>query len=154
MSQNLTVQTAVKAAGGVGFLNLDPAGNLMVVQAESPVSTLTQVSASSGNVAAASAVATLAGVAAKTTYISGFSITGAGATGASVVSATVTGVLGGTQTYTVPVPAGAAVGITPLFVEFNPPLPASAVNTAIVLTLPSLGSGNTNATVNAWGYQK
>jgi hypothetical protein len=30
---------------------------------------------------------------------------------------------------------------------------ASAVNTAIVLTLPSLGAGNTNAAVVAYGYQ-
>jgi hypothetical protein len=27
-------------------------------------------------------------------------------------------------------------------------------NTTIVVSMPSLGSGNTNATVSAWGYQR
>ena len=44
------------------------------------------------------------------------------------------------------------IGITPMTVVFNPPLPASAVNTAIVLTLPALGLGNTNAAAVAHGY--
>ena len=110
------------------------------------------VTASSGNVANASAVATLPAVAAKTNNLSGLLISGAGATAASVVTATVTGLLGGTMSITVPVPAGAAVGITPIYLDFNPPLPASAVNTAIVVTLPALGAGNTNASVSAWGY--
>lgn len=154
MSQNFAAFTAKDPTGVAGLLNLDAAGNLQVVQAESPVSTVTPLSSSSGNVAAASAVATLAAAAGKTTYIAGFSITGAGATAASVVLAALAGLLGGTQTYVVAVPAGAAVGITPLRVDFNPPLPASAANTAITLTLPSLGAGNTNAAVNAWGYQK
>jgi len=110
-------------------------------------------SASSGNVAAAAATATLAAVVGKTTYITGFSITGAGATAASVINPTVTGVLGGTQTYTIAIPAGATLGVTPLVVAFDPALPANAVNTAIVVSAPSFGAGNTNATVSAWGYQ-
>ena len=108
---------------------------------------------SSGNVAAATATATLAAVAGKTTYITGFSITGAGATAASVVNPTITGLLGGTQTYTLAVTAGATLANTPLNVFFDPAIPASAVNTAIVVSCPSLGAGNTNNTVNAWGYQ-
>lgn len=113
----------------------------------------TALSSSSGNVAAASAVATLAGAAAQTTYLSGLIISGAGATAASVVTATVTGLIGGTMSITVPVPAGATLGVTPIFIEFNPSIPASAANTSIVLTLPSLGAGNTNASVSAWGYR-
>lgn len=113
----------------------------------------TALTSSSGNVAAATATATLAGAAAATTYISGFEITGAGATAASVVVATVTGVIGGTMSHVIAVPAGVAVGITPLIVEFNPPLPASAANTAIVVSVPSLGAGNTNAAVVAHGYR-
>lgn len=108
---------------------------------------------SSGNVANASAVATLAAVAGKTTFISGFEITGAGATAAAVVIATVTGLLGGTASYIVAAPAGATAPLTTLAVVFNPPLPASALNTAIVVTLPALGLGNTNAAVVAHGYQ-
>jgi len=112
----------------------------------------TSIKASSGNVANTSGVATLAGVAAQTTYITGFDVTGSGATAASVVSVTVAGLLGGTATYTLSVVAGATVGNAPLIARFDPPLPASAVNTAIVVTCPALGAGNTNNTVNAYGY--
>lgn len=111
------------------------------------------VAASSGNVAAAVATATLAAAAGKTTYISGFEITGGGATAGSIVIATVTGPLGGTLSYNIAVPTGAAVGVLPLVVEFSPPLPASAVNTPIVVSAPSFGAGNTNAAVSAHGYQ-
>ena len=45
--------------------------------------------------------------------------------------------------------AGAGVPTTPLSVQFNPCLPANAANTAIVVSMPSLGTGNTNASVNA-----
>lgn len=114
----------------------------------------TATAASSGNVANASAVATLAAVAAKTNYLSGVEITFAGATAASVVLATITGLLGGTQTIVVPVPAGVAVAGVPVLLNFYPPHPASAVNTAIAVTLPALGAGNTNACVNARGIQK
>ena len=107
---------------------------------------------SSGNVANAAATATIAAVALKTAFITGFEITGAGATAGSVVVATVTGLLGGTASYIVSVPAGVAVGVTPLQVVFSPPLPASAVNTAIVVSLPALGAGNTNAAAVAHGY--
>lgn len=112
------------------------------------------LSASSGNVANASAVATLAAVAGKTTFISGLTITAGGATVAALVSATVAGLAGGTATYTIGAPTGATATATPLVLSFTPPLPASAVNTAIVVTLPALGAGNTNATVTAWGYQQ
>lgn len=112
----------------------------------------TAVIASSGNVANASAAATLAAVAAKTNFLSGFQITAGGATVGADVSVTITGLLGGTITYTFNAPAGALVGATPLIVTFPYPLPASAVNTAIVVTCPALGAGNTNATANAQGY--
>lgn len=112
-----------------------------------------QVTSSSGNVANASAVATLPGIAAKTTYLTSYTITGGGATGASIVNATITGVVGGTMTLNFIVPAGATLGCQPLIVVFLEPVPASAVNTPIVLTLPALGAGNTNAAVTATGFQ-
>jgi hypothetical protein len=40
-----------------------------------------------------------------------------------------------------------------LSIAFPRCIPASATNTAIVVTLPALGAGNTNATVIAWGYR-
>lgn len=113
----------------------------------------TALGASSGNVAAATATATLTGAASKTTYITGFEITGSGATAASVVTATVAGLLGGTQSYTVSVVAGATLANPSVIVSFVPPFPASATNTAIVVSCPSLGAGNTNNVVNARGFQ-
>lgn len=115
--------------------------------------TATPITAASGNVANASAAATLAGAASKTTYITGFVITAAGATAGACVNATITGTISTTLTFTYCVPTGAAVGASPLVVTLDTPIPASAANTAIVLTLPALGAGNTNASVNAFGYQ-
>jgi hypothetical protein len=112
----------------------------------------TALIAGSGNVANASAAATLTGTATTTVYISGFEVTGAGATAASVATVTVAGLLGGTRSYTYTFPAGATVACTPLLVSFNPPLPASAVNTAIVVTCPASGAGGTNNTVVAHGF--
>jgi hypothetical protein len=110
------------------------------------------LNASSGNVAAAIANATLAAVASKTAYLTGFEVTGAGATAGLPVLVTVTGLLGGTLTYIYTAIAGVLLANQPLIVEFNPPLPASAQNTNIVVSCPSLGAGNTNNTVNAHGF--
>lgn len=153
MGQNLAVQTALETTGGVGYLNVDAAGNLKVIQAETPITTTTPIRGTSGNVAAASAVATLAAAAGKTTYISGFDITSGGSTAAALVLAALSGLLGGTVSYVYGTVAGATLANPNLSVRFNPPYPASAANTAIVLTLPSLGTGNTNAIVSAYGYQ-
>lgn len=114
----------------------------------------TAVAGTSGNVANASAAASLTAAASKTNYVTGVDISFAGATAASVVTATLTGLLGGTQSYSIAVPAGAAVQGTPLTLRFTPPHPASAANTAITITLPALGAGNTNAAVNIRGIQK
>jgi hypothetical protein len=57
-------------------------------------------------------------------------------------------------TYTFCAPAGVAAEALPLIVNFNPPIPAASVNTAIVVTLPSLGAGNTNAAVVTHGFQQ
>ena len=76
----------------------------------------------------------------------------AGATGASVVSITLTGTISGTLNYSLAVPAGASAGVTPLVVEFAQPIPASAVNTALTLNVPSFGAGNTNASAVLHGF--
>jgi hypothetical protein len=111
-------------------------------------------SASSGNVANASAVATIAAQAGLTNYVCGFTITGGGATAAALVSATLAGVIGGTMTFTFGAPAGATLAATPLVKSFPRCLPASGTNVAIVLTLPALGAGNTNAAVTLHGFVK
>jgi hypothetical protein len=112
----------------------------------------TPVTASSGNVAAAIATATLPAVSGKTTYVSGFEITNAGATAASNVIATLAGIISGTSSYIVSVVAGATLGNRPLIVQFSPAIPASAVNTAITLSVPSLGAGNTHSAASIHGY--
>jgi hypothetical protein len=114
----------------------------------------TAVAGTSGDVANASAAASLAAVASKTNYLTGFSITFSGATAASIVVATVTGLLGGTLSFVVAVPAGATVGGTPIIVDLAVPHPASAANTAITVTLPALGAGNAHACTNVRGIQK
>lgn len=113
----------------------------------------TPITATSGNVANANAVATLAGVEGKTTYVTGISLTGSGASGGAVVLATLAGLVSGTQSFVYVAASGASTGNAPLNLAFDPPIPASAPNTAIVLTLPALGSGNTNAVANITGFQ-
>lgn len=119
-----------------------------------PVSSFggTPITASSGNVANANAVATLAAVAGKTTYICGYSYSSSGSTAAAVVSPTVAGTITGTLTSTYATVAGVTLGNPQIVFTFNPCIAASAVNTSIVVTLPALGAGNTNANANAWGF--
>lgn len=110
------------------------------------------VSASSGNVANSAAAATLAAASGKTTYIAGLLMTSGGATGTLSVNCTIVGLLSGTVTFTytfeaLTIPSG------PLSIQFNPPLPGSATNTAIVASCPAGGSGAANAAMNVWGFQ-
>lgn len=112
----------------------------------------TPLIAGSGNVANASAAATLTPAATTTAYISGFTVTGSGATTALPVTVTVAGLLGGTRSFTYVFVAGVLLANQPLVVSFYPALPASAINTAIVVTCPASGAGGTNNTVVATGY--
>ena len=122
-------------------------GTTMVYLGLGPVT-----SYASGNVANSVAAATIPAAAGKTSYITGFDVSGAGATLGGVVLLTITGLLGGTVTYPISAPAGVTLGLTPLMVNFTPPLQASAANVAIVVSLPALGAGNTNAAVVARGF--
>ena len=110
------------------------------------------VSAAGG---AQSNAATLTGKAGQYTYLEGFDITGSGATAATVVEVTTTG-LANNLKFEVPVAAGVTapfIANTPVYsVRFPTPLPSSATNTNIVVTLPSFGSGNTNASITVYGF--
>lgn len=110
-----------------------------------------QFNASSGNVAAAVANATIPAAIGKLACLAGIDVTAAGATAAAVVVMTVTGVKGGPLSYVYVAPAGVTLQAPVFEVTFDPPLEASAQNVAIVVSLPSLGAGNTNAAVNARG---
>lgn len=120
------------------------------VPSMSAISEATPLVASSGDVAAATATATLTGVAGKTTYLHGFDITGTGATAGVGVACTVTGILGGTITFDFAVIAGVTLNNAASF-RFPFHLPSSAVNTNLVVSCPSFGAGNLHAAVTAYG---
>jgi hypothetical protein len=114
--------------------------------------TVNQTPAEKGTTGAnASITAVLPAQSGFTNYVSGIKITGGGATAASLITATLTG-LTNTLSYVIAVPAGATLGIVPLVVEFDPPLPASAANTAITLTVPAAGTGNTAMSAVIHGF--
>lgn len=100
----------------------------------------------------ANAVATLPAVAGKTNVLLGFDLVIGGATVGLIASVSVTGLLGGTQTFPIEAPTGVGLVRRQSF-NFDPPIQASAANVAIVVTIPALGAGNTLAQVNARGAQ-
>lgn len=99
--------------------------------------------------------ATLAASANKFTYICGFSYQGSDAAAAVAGNVAVSGTISGTMNFGyVSLASGATVPQPPpTTVTFSPCVPSSAVNTAIVVTPPTLGAGATIATVSTWGYQ-
>ncbi len=137
-----------------GWLQVGTLGaqNVSTYQASAYPAGATSVTGASGNVANAAAAAALPAVAGKTNYVTGFEITGAGATAASNVIATLAGVITGTLSYIVTAVAGATVGNRPVIVTFSPAIPASAANVAITLSVPALGAGNTHSAAVIHGY--
>jgi hypothetical protein len=111
------------------------------------------VTATSTVKANAVATATLpASATGQTTYISGFDVTGSGATVGLPVTVTASN-LPSAMSWIYCATAGALLANTPLSIRFIDPLPANAVNTAIAISCPALGLGNLNNVVNAYGYQ-
>lgn len=111
------------------------------------------VTNSSGDKAAAQAVATLPAQQNQFTWICGFVVSGLGATGASNIQIAVTGLAAGSTSFALNVPAGVTTALPLTQFTFSPCLQGSAWNTAVVVTVPSLGTGNTHAQVTAWGVQ-
>lgn len=110
------------------------------------------VQSGSADVAAASAVATLPAATGKTTWITHFRCTGTGATAGVGADITVAGPTN-SLIYIMAVIAGATLGNTPVDVTYSPPQPAAAVNTAITVTMASLGTGALHAACAAEGFQ-
>lgn len=171
MRLRLAVTVAVLALGfsqaqaqtfsnSVGLLSQDRnTGNTCVVGTSNscPLPTAdSQGTAANGlaNVANSAANATIAAAVGKTSYVEGFQITGLGATAATTVVVTMSGLAGGSQQWSLNIPAGATTPITPLIVAFYPPLPASGLNTAIALAVPAAGAGNTSVIVSMQGFQR
>jgi hypothetical protein len=140
------------SAGAAGVDELvDIYGNKCVASQSDPVETPVTNSAV-GTTAALPA--TLAGVASKTTYICGFSYKSS-ADVAVLGNLTVVGVISGTMNFrhitTINQTSLTDIGATEQ--NFYPCLPASAVNTAIVVTGPAPGTNGSN-TISVWGFQK
>lgn len=92
---------------------------------------------------------TLPAVAGQTTYINGFVVT-SGIPGANQIGVvTVTGCAGGTLSFQFPETTGFGGQI---IMFFPVPIPASAPNTAITVTIPVIGSGAVTANT-AYGFQ-
>lgn len=76
-----------------------------------------------------------------TLYVEGIEVQWMGATAASAPTINLTGVLGGTQAWIMPIPAGVGVAGPGLRVNFNPPIPAALANSAVALAVPAPGAG-------------
>lgn len=135
--------------GSLYITQTDGAGNLAASSATLYPATATPVTNTAVGTTLAT-VATLPGVASKTTYISGFNIS-SDATAAIAGTATVTGTVSGTMSFRQG--AGLTPAVASTTINFDPPVPASAANTAIVVTSVAAGAGG-NTTVVAWGYQQ
>lgn len=123
------------------------------MSAGSDISASQSAQAATASGANAQQVATITPGAGVTAFLQSFRITGLGATAASTVTATLTGVQGGTINYPVSVPAGVTVPITPVTDTFGTTgLQASGPATAISLTLPAFGAGNTLESAEIVGY--
>lgn len=149
MALKQITQSGQAPDGSMYVTMTDGAGNLGGSNSTALPTGATPITVSATGTTAATA-ATLPGVSGKTTYISGFTIS-SDATAATVGNATVVGVITGTLTYRQSVGAVASATAT-LSQNYNPPIPASATNTAIVVTSAAAGTAG-NTTVNAWGYQ-
>lgn len=106
-------------------------------------------SANSANSIAATSIPAVAGM---TAVVTGIEVWGGGATVALLVDVTLAGLASGAQAFPFATPAGALLAAAPMILNFDTPLLASAPNTAITLTLPALGVGNTRAAVVLKGY--
>lgn len=115
-----------------------------------------QLSVSSGDVANATATATIPSAMGHGTFIFGFDVTSTGATASGVVVCTVSGLLGGTISYVYAVVEGVKKANEILNIRYSSSsaslgLQASDLNVPIVVSCPALGAGNAHMIVTAYG---
>ena len=155
-TSTVALLVAIAAWALLGFF-CRPNANADIVQPDNTIQPIAVVASG----AAQSNAAALPTAAGKVTYITGFDLTGGGATAASVIEVTVTGLstnAGTTLKFEVAIAAGvtapafSTTGAYTYSIRFPVPLPASALNSAITVTAPSYGAGNTNASVVAYGF--
>ncbi|MGH3571174.1 MAG: hypothetical protein ACRDUW_04995 [Pseudonocardiaceae bacterium] len=109
----------------------------------------TSSSANRAAAANAAAVATLAAKALLKTFLTQVVVTVGAAAAATDPAVTIAGVTGGT--ITVLLEGGTNSGES-IVIQFNPPLPSSAVNTAIVVTVPASGAAGPAISALAVGF--
>lgn len=138
----------------VHFLNIMPDSNNNW-SAQPPLGLQGTPNAASSAAAAGANNLSIGGVAGRRTFVSGFEVSGAGATGASIIPITLANIDNNgapiTLNYQLAIPAGAGVAIPSLIVEFSPPLPV-VLGSAAILSVPSFGAGNTNAAATLHGF--
>jgi hypothetical protein len=96
--------------------------------------------------------ASLLSTSSSVTNMTGFYVSGSGATTAIVLDVTVTGSVGGTLHFSYGVSGTTTAANTPLNITFACPLQAAAANTAIVVNVPAAGTGSVIQSVTAFGY--
>lgn len=104
--------------------------------------------------AATALTATMPAVPGWINVLCGYDLTGGGATAASAIDITTTG-LAVELTQRLIVPAGATTDAANTSWTVRPPFgrKASAANTAVSVNVPSFGAGNTGAALNLYGYR-
>jgi hypothetical protein len=131
-----------------------PGQQTAVTQVEPPgaPNTLQTAFCQTSTGAAAAQTITVAALAGKQIYVTGFEVTGTGATGA--VNVVITIAFGGTTVanYDMEVVAGATTNQPNLIVEFTHPLVAPTPGTSCVFTVPTFGAGNTQASATIHGF--
>lgn len=138
--------------GKTALITVLPDGRLCVAGVAPYPASAQPVAASSGNLSNAEAIATLPGAPNLLTYITSFQCTSTGSDIVLGVTITVAGVVGGTQSYAFNTGDNKIAG-DQMIIPYSYPLPASAENTPIVVSMPANGVGNTHASCSAQGFQ-
>lgn len=127
----------------VNPVQLNPPGNVLTLQ-----SAFCQTSTGG----AAANTITVPALAGKSIFVTGFEISGLGATSASNI--TITLAFGGVTVadYQLEIVAGATTTEPFLSVEYAEPIVSPGIGTNCVLTVPSFGTGNTAASVVLHGF--
>lgn len=133
------IMSQIADVAGANVAAVNAQGQVLV--SEQPPTTVT---ASATGAAAAIVTATLPGVANKTNYLTGFVATSTNPASTVSGTITITGCVGGTLSFQF-VESNTFGG--EMIVSFPYPIPASAVNTAITVTIPAITSGGAGGLV-------
>jgi hypothetical protein len=103
-------------------------------------------------VANLAAAATLTPTSTSVVYLTGFDVTGSGASAKNPVAISVNGLLGGPRYYAYMFDSPVNAINVPLSLRFDPPLQGAGIGIPVVVSCPPSGSGGIINVVNAYGY--